>query len=88
MNLPASFIAATQALLGADQYAQLEQALATPPLVSLRLHPIKWQAHTLAFTAEIGGAVPWATQGYYVESRPTFTFDPLFHGGAYYVQEA
>lgn len=32
--------------------------------------------------------VPWASQGYYLSSRPSFTFDPLFHAGAYYVQEA
>lgn len=32
--------------------------------------------------------VPWSRYGYYLESRPSFTFDPLFHAGCYYVQEA
>ena len=32
--------------------------------------------------------IPWAEHGYYLESRPSFTFDPLFHAGCYYVQEA
>jgi len=32
--------------------------------------------------------VPWSSQGYYLEERPSFTFDPLFHAGVYYVQEA
>jgi 16S rRNA C967 or C1407 C5-methylase (RsmB/RsmF family)/NOL1/NOP2/fmu family ribosome biogenesis protein len=32
--------------------------------------------------------VPWSSQGYYLSSRPSFTIDPLFHAGAYYVQEA
>lgn len=32
--------------------------------------------------------VPWCSTGYYLESRPSFTFDPLFHAGCYYVQEA
>ncbi len=32
--------------------------------------------------------VPWSSMGYYLPERPSFTFDPLFHGGAYYVQEA
>ena len=27
-------------------------------------------------------------QGSYLSQRPTFTFDPLFHAGCYYVQEA
>jgi 16S rRNA C967 or C1407 C5-methylase (RsmB/RsmF family)/NOL1/NOP2/fmu family ribosome biogenesis protein len=32
--------------------------------------------------------VPWSSYGYYLEERPSFTFDPLFHAGVYYVQEA
>ena len=32
--------------------------------------------------------VPWCEEGYYLEGRPQFTFDPLFHAGCYYVQEA
>ncbi|MEO6547575.1 MAG: RNA methyltransferase [Ferruginibacter sp.] len=32
--------------------------------------------------------VPWSSNGYYLSSRPSFTSDPLFHAGAYYVQEA
>jgi 16S rRNA C967 or C1407 C5-methylase (RsmB/RsmF family)/NOL1/NOP2/fmu family ribosome biogenesis protein len=32
--------------------------------------------------------VPWSSFGYYLPKRPSFTFDPLFHAGAYYVQEA
>lgn len=32
--------------------------------------------------------IPWTNYGYYLPARPFFTFDPLLHGGAYYVQEA
>ncbi len=32
--------------------------------------------------------IPWTDLGYYLDSRPSFTFDPLFHAGCYYVQEA
>ena len=32
--------------------------------------------------------VPHCKSGYYLESRPSFTLDPRFHAGAYYVQEA
>ena len=32
--------------------------------------------------------VPWTEHGYYLDTRPSFTFDPLFHAGCYYVQEA
>ncbi len=32
--------------------------------------------------------IPWCPHGYYLSARPSFTLDPLFHAGAYYVQEA
>ena len=37
---------------------------------------------------QLAHRVPWSAQGFYLEERPTFTFDPLFHAGCYYVQEA
>ncbi len=36
----------------------------------------------------IHSIIPWTDYGYYLNSRPSFTFDPLFHAGIYYVQEA
>ena len=36
----------------------------------------------------IKNSIPWASNGYYLSARPSFTFDPLFHAGTYYVQEA
>lgn len=33
-------------------------------------------------------AVIWSEFGKYLPNRPSFTFDPLFHAGTYYVQEA
>lgn len=33
-------------------------------------------------------AIPWTRYGHYLSERPSFTFDPLFHAGCYYVQEA
>lgn len=32
--------------------------------------------------------IPWCATGKYLSKRPSFTLDPLFHAGAYYVQEA
>ena len=40
------------------------------------------------YSFELAGKVPWASDAYYLKSRPSFTMDPLFHAGAYYVQEA
>lgn len=42
--------------------------------------------HDSRFT--IHDNVPWSQYGYYLSQRPSFTFDPLFHAGCYYVQEA
>ena len=32
--------------------------------------------------------IPWTQNGFYLFKRPSFTFDPFFHAGCYYVQEA
>lgn len=32
--------------------------------------------------------ISWTQYGFYLPERPSFTFDPLFHAGCYYVQEA
>ena len=36
----------------------------------------------------IASSVPWSQYGFYLKERPSFTFDPLFHAGCYYVQDA
>lgn len=83
MELPASFIDRTRALLGDEEYAGLVTALEEEQPVSIRLNPLK----PFAFHSR-RNVVPWCTSGFYLEERPTFTFDPLFHAGCYYVQEA
>lgn len=51
---------------------------------SIRLHPQKGAVYATEGLQE----VPWCTHAYYLPERPVFTLDPLFHAGAYYVQEA
>ncbi len=72
-----------RALLGDEECDALCRALADEPPVSVRLNPRKGMR-----IAEGTERVPWATEGYYLDRRPAFTFDPLLHAGAYYVQEA
>ncbi|MDB5250909.1 MAG: hypothetical protein JWP27_78 [Flaviaesturariibacter sp.] len=55
-------------------------------VTSIRANPAKWKKEALSFS--LGADVPWARSGYYLDKRPSFTFDPLFHAGCYYVQEA
>jgi NOL1/NOP2/sun family putative RNA methylase len=35
-----------------------------------------------------GTPVPWCTEGLYLTERPAYIYDPLYHAGAYYPQEA
>lgn len=70
-------------LLSETEAAALCTALETVPPVSVRSNPSK-RCHW----PEEAAAVPWATEGRYLPTRPQFTFDPLLHAGCYYVQEA
>lgn len=83
MNLPSAFIKQTEALLGKDDYRELEKALQQDSPVSIRINELKQE--TLDAQQK---KVPWCSGGYYLDERLTFTFDPLFHAGCYYVQEA
>ena len=81
LNLPSEFITRTRNLLGEEEYTRLESALSAPQPVSVRINPFK--------PVDIEGtSVPWCPDGRYLPERPSFTFDPLFHAGCYYVQEA
>lgn len=48
----------------------------------------KFEKFKWAENDNIESAVPWCKEGLYLKTRPAFTFDPLFHAGCYYVQEA
>ncbi|MGV8096854.1 MAG: RNA methyltransferase [Mangrovibacterium sp.] len=50
--------------------------------ISVRINSVKFQAKISS------KRVPWCTTGYFLEERPLFALDPLWHAGAYYVQEA
>ena len=62
-------------------FVQLHESEET--LTSVRINPAKPSS---VFLKE--EAIAWSTAGKYLEERPSFTADPLFHAGAYYVQEA
>lgn len=83
MNLPIPFVEYTRRLLGVDTFEQLAVALNEVPPVSIRFNSKKVVNSTINKES-----VPWSTQGFYLDERLTFTFDPLFHAGCYYVQEA
>ncbi len=82
MSFPAHFLEHLNALPGFSSPAfEAAHVKATP--TSIRINPFKPAA--VSFDAS---PIPWSREGGYLAVRPSFTFDPLFHAGAYYVQEA
>lgn len=83
MNLPSDFVIRTRRLMGDADFSALEEALEKETPVSIRINQDKCTSVPVDSTP-----VPWCPEGYYLSGRPAFTFDPLFHAGCYYVQEA
>lgn len=83
MDFPSDFVEQTKDVFGGDAGSLLE-ALNTVSPVSIRYNPVK----SIISAKPDQIPVPWSSSGVYLEKRPSFTFDPLFHGGYYYVQEA
>ena len=83
-NLPEEFIQQTRQLMGEERFNRYLGAFEEEAPVSVRVNRRKeisqGESHFMR--------VPWCEEGYYLQGRPQFTFDPLFHAGCYYVQEA
>ena len=82
MELNAAFIDRTELLFGKERFARFMEALDCEPVVSIRYNTPKKKSE------DDYEQVPWANCGRYLQNRPVFTADPLFHAGCYYVQEA
>jgi 16S rRNA C967 or C1407 C5-methylase (RsmB/RsmF family)/NOL1/NOP2/fmu family ribosome biogenesis protein len=79
---PADFIKRIRAQSYIDAESLLA-ALKEPSPVSVSINTRKWNRKPA-----VAEPVPWCETGYYLESRPSFTLDPLFHAGCYYPREA
>lgn len=55
------------------------------PVTAIRLNPFKPFQPRFEAAME---SIPWCAAGWYLSERPSFTLDPFFHAGAYYVQDA
>lgn len=72
--------------VGDDAAQKTLAALSLPASVSVRLNPGKeFDAEYLLAGSE---QVPWNSCGHFLSGRPSFTLDPMFHAGAYYVQDS
>lgn len=102
MELPVEFKEYAIAALGEEVASELFDAIGSgEEITSVRVNPLKEVAtspNTCVgmpeecfpdyLPAEVEERVPWTRLGFYLKERPVFTLDPLFHAGAYYVQEA
>jgi 16S rRNA C967 or C1407 C5-methylase (RsmB/RsmF family)/NOL1/NOP2/fmu family ribosome biogenesis protein len=79
---PDNFLASLSGEPGfnAATFTDAHQFMESP--TSIRVNPFKPSA------LKADANVSWCNEGYYLNERPSFTFDPLFHAGCYYVQEA
>lgn len=63
------------------EWEEFLSSLNQNPISSIRYNPKKSKTN---YTTNI----PWTSHGVYLNERPKFTLDPLFHAGSYYVQES
>lgn len=83
-QLHAQFIENIRQLFPGDEGEQLLSTIAgTAAETSVRVNAAK-----TAMRPAAAERVPWCSTGYYLQGHEPFTFDPIFHAGLYYVQDA
>jgi 16S rRNA C967 or C1407 C5-methylase (RsmB/RsmF family)/NOL1/NOP2/fmu family ribosome biogenesis protein len=81
-KLPKAFKKTIEEMFDGQESREFFEAIDAPPQTSIRTNPFKWKS------SAPGQAVPWSKNGFFLSERPSFTLDPSFHAGAYYVQES
>jgi 16S rRNA C967 or C1407 C5-methylase (RsmB/RsmF family)/NOL1/NOP2/fmu family ribosome biogenesis protein len=83
VKLPQQLLDSLQHTKGFNREAFENLQASGEQVTSIRKNPFKPSEIKTAYS-KIG----WTEYGFYLAERPSFTFDPLFHAGCYYVQEA
>lgn len=83
MKLPAELLDSLNGIKGFDRDAFIKVHEQPESITSIRINPLKQSR-----IPNPESRIPWSEFGYYLDTRPSFTYDPLFHAGTYYVQEA
>lgn len=86
LQLPLEFCERIKARFGVE-YQNFINSLNNPSPTSIRFNPAK-SIENIPDTIDINTQIPWSSTGVYLQKRPQFIFDPYFHAGCYYVQEA
>jgi 16S rRNA C967 or C1407 C5-methylase (RsmB/RsmF family) len=97
-QIPTALLDALEGLPGFDRAEFLHAHHNIPSIASVRFHPVKSPAEERparlnSICRDRSGdfnvtEIPWCPDARGISPRPAFTFDPAFHAGAYYVQEA
>jgi len=85
MTLPPDLIQSLQSVKGFRESSFKAVHESGEQVTAIRFNPAKKSSISHPFT---GQSVPWCPLGIYLDERPSFTLDPSFHAGAYYVQDA
>lgn len=83
-SLPQELLNSLSLLPHFDEKAFVEAHSEENKITSIRLNPFK----KTELDFDLNTPVSWNSEGFYLDSRPSFTLDPLFQAGCYYVQEA
>lgn len=94
--VPPALLSSLKGVAGFDPETFVAAHAAEEKITSIRVNPAKFGVADIAYLGHTDAgapavhprSVPWAQSGFYLPQRPFFTFDPLFHAGCYYVQEA
>lgn len=86
-QLPVNFLDSISNAKGFELQGFVKTHAEAEAITTIRFNPFKKIAHRDA-AFQMLEKVPWCSNGYYLKERPSFTLDPFFHAGAYYVQEA
>ena len=86
-QLPPALLASLKTVPGFNENEFVQVHQSGEQITSIRFNPKKIFNNPYS-VFNIQEAIPWSTNGWYLKERPSFTIDPLFHAGAYYVQEA
>jgi 16S rRNA C967 or C1407 C5-methylase (RsmB/RsmF family)/NOL1/NOP2/fmu family ribosome biogenesis protein len=85
LTLPLLFLNSLEGINGFNRSTFESVHASGEQVTSIRLNPVK---QTIAQQNLFDEAIPWCKNAFYLKERPSFTLDPTFHAGAYYVQEA
>jgi 16S rRNA C967 or C1407 C5-methylase (RsmB/RsmF family)/NOL1/NOP2/fmu family ribosome biogenesis protein len=95
VQLPSALLNSLNGIKGFDKEAFENVHSSGEQITSIRINPSKgsmvngkWSIGAPVHYSLHTTHIPWTEFGYYLEQRPSFTFDPHFHAGCYYVQEA